>query len=83
MAKISKSFRLSVQAQEHLRHLVEQTGSSETAIVELALASFAKYMNGQGPNNLPPEPESPPDYFVERKPQNPQNQGRPNYKKKR
>lgn len=40
MAKISKSFRLSVQAQEYLRQLVERTGSSETALVEMALATF-------------------------------------------
>jgi hypothetical protein len=58
MTKISKSFRLSEQAQEYLRQLGSQTGSSETAIVEMALARFAKFMQGDIDNakevtNLP------------------------------
>lgn len=38
--KSPKSFRLSKQAVNYLHLLVEQTGTSETAIVEMALASL-------------------------------------------
>lgn len=65
MAKISKSFRLSVQAQDNLCRLVAQTGSSETAIVELALARFYKVMQGStGDEFIPavPEPDYPDDF---------------------
>ena len=63
MAKISKSFRLSEQAQENLRQLSEQSGSSETAIVEISLAFFAKVMQNrvQASHSAVPEPEYPAD----------------------
>jgi hypothetical protein len=38
--KSPKSFRLSKQAISYLRLLVEKSGSTETAIVEMALASL-------------------------------------------
>ena len=38
--KTSKSFRLSEQAISNLAFIVEKSGSNETAIIELALASF-------------------------------------------
>jgi len=44
MPKTAKTFRLSGQAIEHLRSLVDLTGSSETAIVELSLAHLARLM---------------------------------------
>ena len=67
MAKISKSFRFSVQAQEYLRQLVSQTGSSETAILEMSLASFYKLMQGQSAHAADlepgiPEPDFPDDF---------------------
>jgi hypothetical protein len=63
--KQSKSFRLSVQAQENLRQLVTQTGSSETAIIEIALAKFAKFMQQVEPDFYTevPEPDFPPEFF--------------------
>jgi hypothetical protein len=42
MPKLSKAFRLSEQATESLKWLVAQTGTTETAIVELSLA-FLKH----------------------------------------
>jgi hypothetical protein len=40
--KTSKAFRLSQQALEALRYLSEQTGSNETAILEMSLAYYRR-----------------------------------------
>ena len=58
MAKISKSFRLSEQAQENLRRLSAQTGSSETAIVEMSLAYFSRVMALEVKEPEPKKPTS-------------------------
>lgn len=88
MAKISKSFRLSEQAQENLRQLSEQSGSSETAIVEISLAYFSKMMrNSKSDFPVVPEPEYPGDdgwmsRATVKQPQQPVNYSK-NYKKKK
>jgi hypothetical protein len=43
--KISKSFRLSVQALEALSYLSGETGTNETAILEIALAHYRRAYN--------------------------------------
>ena len=43
--KISKSFRLSVQALEALSYLSGETGANETAILEIALAHYRRAYN--------------------------------------
>ncbi len=48
MAKRAKAFRLSEQAVAHLAALVEWTGSSETAVVEMALAYYDRHVS-RGP----------------------------------
>lgn len=40
--KTSKAFRLSEQAMEALRYLSEQTGTNETAILEMSLAHYRR-----------------------------------------
>lgn len=71
MAKQSKSFRLSDQAQENLRLLVKETGSSETALVEIALAFLVKAFRASSASrpvshgdksSYPPEPDPPDDW---------------------
>jgi len=57
--KTAKTFRLSNQAVESLRTLVEITGTNETAIIEIALAHFSQVLKGQ-PAGYVPEP--PPDF---------------------
>lgn len=84
MAKISKSFRLSDQAQQNLRVLAEQSGASETAIVEMALSYFTKVMKLQEP--VIPEPEFPEDGWLPGSPvrqPNPQPNNQNHKKKKR
>jgi hypothetical protein len=70
MAKIPKTFRLSEQAVKNLEQIVNQTGSSDTAIVEMALAHFAKVMQGQVKVNQVPvksvPEELPPDFWEEK-----------------
>jgi hypothetical protein len=46
MTKKAKTFRLSEQAIKHLNEIVVQTGSNDTAIVEMALAHFSQFMRG-------------------------------------
>lgn len=43
--KTSKSFRLSSQALQALSYLSDETGTNETAIIELALAYYRKAYN--------------------------------------
>ncbi len=43
--KNSKSFRLSEQALSALHYLAEETGTNETAIVEIALAHYRQAYN--------------------------------------
>jgi cobalamin-dependent methionine synthase I len=45
--KSPKSFRLSKQAVAYLRLLVEKTGTNETAIVEIALATLYSQMDAK------------------------------------
>jgi len=45
--KSPKSFRLSKQAVNYLRLLVEKTGTNETAIVEVAIANFYSQMDAR------------------------------------
>ena len=51
--KIAKTFRLSSQAVESLRQLVEVTGSNETAIIEISLSHFLQSMLGQKISSVP------------------------------
>jgi hypothetical protein len=53
MTKSPKAFRLSDQALESLRFLVSETGSNETAIVEMALAFLKKSLQGQEVERVP------------------------------
>lgn len=74
MAKTPKTFRLSEQAINHLKEIASQTGSNDTAIIEMALAHFASIMQSQNqvkpvsfPEQLPPdfwETEQAPVNFV-------------------
>lgn len=60
MTKLPKAFRLSEQATESLKWLVAQTGTNETAIVELSLA-FLKHsleVKKQAPEVSPNSPAS-------------------------
>jgi predicted DNA-binding protein len=43
--KTSKSFRLSVQALQALSYLSDETGTNETAIIEIALAHYRQAYN--------------------------------------
>lgn len=43
--KTSKSFRLSSQALQALSYLSDETGTNETAIVEIALAHYRRAYN--------------------------------------
>ena len=45
MSKLSRSFRLSPQAVEHLQAISHLTGSSDTAIIEFALAHLAQFLS--------------------------------------